>query len=240
MEKISFTDFKAFFEENIDRRSRTASGVSNTATSKTKQALLKTGEDLKIQVKKNTERLIESVWEHRMLNPTIPRHIKFIDTQWNIIINRDLIAEYAYASEYEELERESEQVEKRTGVKHTINKLFRVWDVRYATLRAPPVELDTIMDSFYANLAGKINLYKNGLFHQSELLAYADFVIDKAIHPWRDGCGRNATAMVMWLSLLQPDASLPLFGSREKHHAAMENLSLHTLYFLSCLNHEFQ
>lgn len=238
--KICFTDFKAFFLENIARRSRTAGGVSDTSTSKHKQKLLKTGEELKIQVAKNTERLIESVWEHRNLNPTTPRRIRFIDTQWNIIINYELSPENAYAEEHAKLECEARELEKKTGIKYPINRHFRVWDASYTTLGVPPVKLDAVMESFYTILARKIELYQKGLLRQSELLAYADFVIDKAIHPWRDGCGRNATAMVMWLSLLSPNAVLPLFGPREKHHAAMKNISLHTLYFIACLAHKFQ
>ncbi len=239
-ETLYFDDFRAIFLTNVNRRSRTAKGISDTSTSSTKQSLLKTGEALTLQVKENTEKLIRSVWDYRKTTPITPECIHLLDEEWNDIVNQSLLPADAYEKEYRTIKRNAKRKEKETEVSHPTNYRYRVWDVHYSTLKLPPIEIGLVMEKFYATLTHKIEQCRKELLNKADLLAYADFTIDKAIHPWREGCGRSATAIVMWLSLLTPDITLPLFGPRERHHNAMESLSMHTLYFLACLTHDYK
>lgn len=228
--KILYADFKAFFEENVARRSRTSKGISDISSSRVKQKLLKEGPDLEYQVKKNTDRLIDSVWEHRKLDPITPQRICFLDTWWNDIINFGLVPFGAYEEEYEELEKEG----------YKMNRRYRVWTPEYTTFKLAPHEIESSMSSFYQSLYENIERARRGALCQAGIIAYADFIVDSAIHPWVDGCGRSATALVMWLSLLVPGSRLPLFGARELHHKAIKDLSLHVAYVERCLTHEFK
>ena len=68
---------------------------------------------------------------------------------------------------------------------------------------------------------------------QAQLLAYVDHVVDQAIHPWADGCGRGSTALVMWISLLY--GNFPCFVDKATHYKNIKDIEAHTVYFQECL-----
>lgn len=155
---------------------------------------------------------------------------------WYDIINHGLQDPDAYRREHERLEMEAERLRGKTGQPYRINRRYRVWNFSYGSLNLAPVELELAMDRFYTDLSRKIKMAKSGEISQAELLVYADHMIEPEIHPWADGCGRNATATVMWLSLLVPGWQLPVFGTRDEHYENIHNLESHTHYYQQCLD----
>ncbi len=65
--KMDFEAFSRIFKGNIEKRSRTAKGVSNTGSSSKKKKLLKSGDALKCQVAENTILLVATVWKDAVL-----------------------------------------------------------------------------------------------------------------------------------------------------------------------------
>jgi len=171
--KILYADFKAFFEENVSRRSRTSKGVSDTSSSRVKQKLLKEGSDLEEQVKKNTARLIDSVWEHRKPDPITPKRIRFLDEWWNDIVNFGLMPIGAYDKEYKDIEKEAEH----NGIEYKMNRRYRVWTPGYTAFKLAPREIESSMNSFYQSLHENIERARSGVLCQAGLLAYADFIL---------------------------------------------------------------
>ncbi|MBI3273844.1 MAG: hypothetical protein HYZ69_01740 [Candidatus Colwellbacteria bacterium] len=149
-------------------------------------------------------------------------------------INFGLANPLRYKEEISLLRKNSLALSRLTGIFYTINPAYRIWNVSYAGIEIPLCELEFAMNKFYMGIAALIDHHQRN-FPQSEILAFADHMMDGVIHPWADGCGRNATALVMWLSLL-PGFQLPIFGTREEHYASILNLNLHTEYFRQCLD----
>lgn len=232
---ITFVKFSQVFRRNIQLRSRTAGGVSDTSWSPGKKPLLKSGEELRAQVERNTTTLIRSVWESARHAASTPAGVRRLLEQWYDIINHGLQDPNAYREEYEKLDAEAARMRVETGLQYRINRRYRVWRVTYTRANIAPVELELTMDEFYTALSEKIKQAKAGTILQGELLAYTDSMIDVEIHPWADGCARNATATIMWLSLLVPGWRLPVFGTRDEHYMHINDLSGHTEYFQQCL-----
>lgn len=155
---------------------------------------------------------------------------------WDSIINQSLQDPDAYLASYTRLCQTAEALKEATGFDYRINKRYRTWPISYTKANLEPVQLELAMDFFYNELASKIALAQEKQVSQAELLAYADLIIDGEIHPWADGCGRNATASVMWLSLFHNDFKLPVFGNREEHYTSIHDLAKHTKYYEICLN----
>lgn len=240
MSMVSFDDFARIFAENLEKRSRTAKGISDTSTSSKKKKLLKEGEELKAQVAENTDFLINIVWVDAVLFTSININspdvsLRNLMEKWDCMVNFNLKPPDVYAEDYLKLCKEADVLRKKTGLNYRINKQYRTWHVTYTKLNLPPLDLELAMDKFYTDLFSKIALAQENEISQSELLAYADHMIDGEIRPWADGCGRNATASVMWLSLLSTDFKLPVFGNRDEHYATIHDLAEHTKYYETCL-----
>jgi len=238
--KVTFKEFAQIFKDNIIKRSRTAKGTSETLVSEKKKKLLLSGKELRKQVEENTEKLIEDVWNSAQLLQGTPEGIQMRMESWNRIINHNLRSPDTYLEEYEKLCKEAKEVSKITGIFYSLNPEYRTWDVNYTAFRIPLLELDFAMDNFSHKLSSR--LYKmclspstRTLHKETQLLAYADHMIDGVIHPWIDGCGRNATAMVMWLSIIFPEFKLPVFRERNEHYASILDIEAHTRYFELCL-----
>ncbi|MBI5153571.1 MAG: hypothetical protein HZA36_03895 [Parcubacteria group bacterium] len=222
---------------NLTSRSRTARGISDTSTSKDKKKLLKEGADLKAQVRTNTKRLIQMIWRIRTIVPNTPTKIRILMECWYDCINDGLQDPTFYKERHKELETIAARRRELDGKNWRINRRYRVWSVSYTTFNPDPLELEFEMDTFYKALFKKILQTRWGTLEQAELLAFADLMIDGEIHPWADGCARNATATIMWLSLITSPSSplLPVFKSREEHYATIRDLGAHTRYFEQCL-----
>jgi hypothetical protein len=232
---MGFEMFSRVFEENLYKRSRTAKGISNTATSSGKRKLLKEGEELKAQVQKNTVDLVRLVWDSARMMPKNADELRAIMEEWYDCIHRDLQDPAAYAVEQQKLEAIAALRRRDTGRNWRINPRYRVWTVSYTNLKFEPLELELAMDDFYRLCLEKLQAARAGRMAQAELLAFADRMLDGEIHPWADGCGRHATASLMYLSLLSLDFKFPTFGSREEHYASIQDREAHTEYFRRCL-----
>lgn len=230
-----FELFWAVFHQNLAKRSRTAKGKTDTAVSDKKKKLSKDGVELGEQVRINTGLLIQSVWDSVRTENIDPIEIRWLMEEWNAIINKNLQGPDIYLEEIKKLEQEASELAQKTGKLYRINKAYRVWDVPYG-LKIPPVELELAMDEFYQELAARIKLALDCRLPQAELLAYADRMSDSGIHAWADGCGRISTALVMWLSILVPGFTMPLFGTRDEHYQTIQDLAEHTKYYQKCLN----
>lgn len=230
-----FELFWAVFHQNLTKRSRTAKGKTDTAVSNKKKKLLKEGTDLGEQVKRNTDLLIRSVWDSAGTENVDLVKTRQLMEYWNAVINKDLQGSNIYLEEIKKLEQEAIELAQKTGKAYRINRAYRVWDVPYG-LKIPPVELELAMDEFYQELVAKIKLALDRRLLQAELLGYADRMSDSGIHAWADGCGRISTALVMWLSVLVPGFTMPLFGTREEHYQTIQDLAEHTKYYQRCLN----
>ncbi|MBI2109480.1 MAG: hypothetical protein HYT93_04955 [Parcubacteria group bacterium] len=241
MTDISFDVFEQVFRDNINTRSRTAKGKSDTASSSTKKKLLLEGEDLKKQVELNTKLLIKGTWTHgnNYKNTLINAlHLRIIMEGWFDINTQGLQRLDVYKEELAALGKTATELSLRYGRNYKINRRYRVWPVSYTTLNIQPIDLEFFMDEFYVTLSNKIQKVREGNLSQAELLAFADLMIDGEIHPWSDGCGRISTAVVMWLSVVSGCSKLPIFGTREKHYASIrevEGCVAHARYFEACL-----
>ncbi len=232
----SYERFAQIFNENIYRRSRSRKGISDTSTSKQKKPLLLSGDALREQVAENTKNLIDFVWDIGGKDCRGPEEIRYVMESMYDIINYKLQPPDAYQEEIARLEGQAEALRLLTDLPYRINERYRVWDVSYTNIRARPVALEVWMDSLYAQIFEYGRMATEGHISQAELLAFADVMIDGEIHPWLDGCGRSATATVMWLSLLKQDYALPLFHpDRDEHYRSIRDLSEHTQYFQYCL-----
>jgi hypothetical protein len=63
-------------------------------------------------------------------------------------------------------------------------------------------------------------------------LAQIDRHFDEVIHPWIDGCGRMATALIMWFSLKLE--VYPQFTNSAEHYEAIKSPQTHREYFRKC------
>lgn len=94
------------------------------------------------------------------------------------------------------------------------------------------------MEVFYGRLAELVSLAERRYPSWSdtlEAMAYADLMTDGELRPWLDGCGRVATALVMWIARVT-GARLPLFSeSKEVHKMSIRDLDKHRLYFLESI-----
>jgi hypothetical protein len=92
------------------------------------------------------------------------------------------------------------------------------------------------MRAFYGNVVMGILRVRMGSWDSARLFAHTDYALETVIHPWVDGCGRHATAFVMWLAMLT-GGNVPVFGTREAHYAAMKakDPEQHVAYYRECL-----
>jgi len=231
---VPYELFARVFRANICARSRTAGGISDISTSKGKKPLVKSGKELEEQVRQNTEQLIDAVWKNPPSRSMDAANVRMLMELWYDIANIGLQDTQQYQKEQEELRLEAECLGKITGQPHRINSRYRVWDVSYTTLCIKPVRLEVVMDWFYAELYRFIDYASADICSQEFLLAFADLIIDGEVHPWMDGCGRIATAAVMWLSLLRGNYALPVFDSRNVHFNSIHDLQAHKAYYFSC------
>lgn len=236
MTRVSLKEFARVFRHNLHERSRTAKGVSDVSSSKSKKPLLKSGAELAEQVESNTSRLINLVWLAGSVKVFRALTLRKMMENWYDVVNYKLQDEDAYRDDYVKLVLQAGGLRLTDGRDWRVNRRYRTWNVGYTTRNIPPLELEFAMDKFYEDLVSIVFDSNFADFSQARLLAFADLEIDGEIHPWADDCGRMSTAAVMWLSLLRPDFRLPVFGSRDEHYAHIRDLELQTDYYRKCLS----
>lgn len=236
--EVGRVEFAEVFRHNLNNRSKTAQGESDVSQSPGKKRCLLAGEALKQQVAHNTELLIRSVWMNNKWPGQGAREVRELVESWNVLVNNGLPMEGNYGDEQAEVHVRAKALAEETGKKHRMNRLYRVVTPPYLMEPLPPEMIEVAMDAFYLELGEKTLAAYYDRMSQAELLAWADYQMEKVIHPWADGCGRTATALVMWLSLLDPVRfHLPVFGTRGEHHKR-ENLGMHIVYFERCLERQ--
>jgi hypothetical protein len=167
--------------------------------------------------------------------PESPGAVRALVEGWHDIINHDLQDPDAYKDAHRALEKAAAERSRQGGEICRVNRRYRTWMVSCTDWNLGPLELESAMDELYQNLFDKLLLAQTAHVDPADVLAYADYMIDGQIHPWADGCGRNATAVLMWLSLLLSHCHLPVFGTRDEHYRSIRDLPAHTEYFRRCL-----
>ncbi|MBI4457446.1 hypothetical protein HY633_00595 [Candidatus Uhrbacteria bacterium] len=243
---IDFPLFREIFLMNVQRRSRTAKGEDKgSETSSKKKKLGLSGDELKAQVRENTEQLIRKVHQAAtdcMKDPYrfLPAHcMKPMCEEWFDIANLKTCDPEAYREERLALEASAKLVGPLLG-ELEVNPRYRLWTPDYTLVKVPPLLLETYMWNFYVSLAlmtfnpetGHAEFEKR--YRPGAVMAFADCMMDGELHPWLDGCSRVSTALVMFLAAILPDIGdvPPLFAeTKEGHYKTIRDLEAHTGYF---------
>jgi hypothetical protein len=113
----------------------------------------------------------------------------------------------------------------------SVNPRYRIWTPEHTLMKVPPLLLEDQMELFYGRLAELVARAEERFPSWNdtiEAMAYADLMTDGELRPWLDGCGRVATALVMWIARVL-GAPLPLFAaSKEVHKMTMRDLDKST------------
>lgn len=244
------TDSKALFERvfrlNVERRSRTAKGRDEgSKTSSKKKPLLLQGDALKAQVAANVERLISVVWrtstDAATANDCSDASQKALCERFYDIVNEGLYGPEAYVDELRQLQDAAAKLEDAFGRKLPTNPRYRLWTPMYTYSQVSPLLLGSEVERFYGDLSGRLGdaLALKGVEaltteDVAELLAYIDVMQDGELHPWLDGCGRVATAHVMWVCNSLGHVP-PLFApTKDEHYADIRDPKAHARYYLEC------
>jgi hypothetical protein len=234
----AYVSFRAAFTHNAHARSRTLQGIDDPTSTPGKPPLLKAGPALARHADRNLDAVIRDVWEEaRRWAPAqgeSAARIQVAVERWNGLVNEGL--EQPHEAEHRALR---EQVVTAVGGRWA----RRLADDRYRSstpgyCEVSPLDVPAEMRAFYQGLAWRALAGSRGRVPLAEILAWADWELDHRIHPFPDGCGRTATAVVMWLSHLATGGrSYPRFPPRAAHHASFDRgrLTDHVEYFRTCL-----
>ena len=224
----AFAEFRDTFLANVRLRSRTVKGnVQHTNVSVLKLPLLLEGRRLQEQLATNLQITAEMLYCTAAVTHSINYvWCKAAFNAWFDRLQDGLLDMLGYKEKARSL-----------GIS-VPNPRYRIWEVSYNPASPKPTEIDERMQVFYKQLTERMLLpvISSDKRAMAELLAFADRELDSVIHPWLDGCGRFATAVVMWIAARVPQMPLPQYGGREEHYKAIETLESHTEYFLRCLN----
>jgi len=236
--------WEKIFRENIKRRSRSASGRQDQGTaSPMKKPTLRSGDELAAQVWYNTGVLIESVAGAVDVTlrgePLTAQVLRLMCEQWFDVVNDGLSS----AAQYEKESGDLKALIERTALAHyacplELNHRYRLWTPAYLGLQIPPALLERVMDLFYEHVVGDVLVARRhpvDTLGVAVRLAEADLIMDAEVHPWRDGCGRVTTALLMWIAGVL-EASPPLFAETyEGHIKTYGDFDAHKVYMQECL-----
>jgi hypothetical protein len=224
--KKTYAEFCNTFFTNVWRRSRTAKGEVNTKVSGLKLPLLLTGEDLQGQLNVNLQKTAGLIHKEVAAKNSIdPAWCESIFNVWFDQLQYGLLDLSGYR-------------EKGLSLGLLLaNYRYRIWEVNYNPTSPKPMEIGARMQVFYRQLIDRMPTLAvlSDIESVARLLAFVDRELDSVIHPWLDGCGRFATAVVMWVAARVSKMPLPQFGMHEEHYKAIKTLETHTDYFLRCL-----
>jgi hypothetical protein len=204
-------EFVTAFLDNVRVRSRTFGGEYDSSASELKEPQLAVASDaLPDLVHANSLRVADAIWAEGIGGgDTGPRVIRSRVEGWERIVNASLQPAGA--------------------------PIYRTWTPPYTWWG--PEEIEFVLDWFYARLSHMIASARDGIVSNAEVIAFADYMVDGEIHPFADGCGRVATALIMWLSLVLPSERLPRLRERDEHYAAIRTRDFckHVRYFETLL-----
>jgi len=230
--------FLEVFRQNFFRRSRTAHGRDENLDMPDKKPLLINGNALRAAAMRNGERLARDVlkterpacWDASVLREHCER--------WFDIANAGIYGPDWYEEEFAALEADAEIVGRVRGTPVSVNPRYRFWTPQHTLMKVPPLLLEDQMSIFYARLAHLMDRAQDHFPSWGdtlEAMAYADLMTDGELRPWLDGCGRVATALVMWITRTL-GVPLPLFApNKEVHRMTYRDLDRHRLYLLECI-----
>ncbi len=192
--------FAEFFRHNLNTRSRTSKGASDTSVSPDKPQLIG-DEDYRIaKVAENTELLIDHVWQSTRSSTSrqTPERLLALFRQWAELNSRDLFYWEAYTKKVEEF------VAKMGGDMNDFDPLYRTWDSdKYHYIRVMFIHHAMQQFAHYMQLVLDFGASPIGLdFDLATILGTADYLQDGSIHPWADACGRTSVAVVMFAAVV--------------------------------------
>jgi len=230
--------FLEMFRQNYFRRSRTAHGRDENLDMPDKKPLHMSGSALKTAAMKNGERLARDVLETARPAAWDASAIRENCERWFDIANAGIYGPDWYEEEFTALESDAEFVGRVRGTPVSVNPRYRFWTPQHTLMKVPPLLLEDQMGIFYARLAhlmGQAEERFPSWGDALEAMAYADLMTDGELRPWLDGCGRVATALVMWIARTL-GVPLPLFAAnKEVHKMTYRDLDRHRLYLLECI-----
>lgn len=230
--------FRQIFRQNFIRRSRTAHGRDDNVDGPLKKPLLVNGNRLRAAAMRNCAGMTEDVldtprpkiWQADFLRKRCER--------WFDLANGGIYGPEWYEEEFAALTEDAALIERVRGVPVSVNRRYRIWTPEHTLMKVPPLLLEDQMDIFYHRLAELLRRAESNYpswIDTLEAMAYADIMIDGELRPWLDGCGRVATALVMWIARTL-GAPLPLFAAnKEVHRMTYRHLDKHRLYLLECV-----
>ncbi len=237
-DKAARRRFKTVFRQNYSRRSRTAHGRDENLGGPAKKPLCVSGDELKRAALRNGDRLMDDVLATPRPPEWTAQAIRAQCERWFDIVNAGICGPQWYEEEYGMLKRDAALITRARGTPVSVNPRYRLWTPEHTVMKVSPLLLEEQMDAFYARVAelvARAEARFPSWGDTIEALAYADLMTDGEIRPWLDGCGRMATALVMWIAHLL-GAPLPLFASsKEVHKMSMRDFDRHRLYFLECI-----
>ncbi len=239
MDESLFDRWNAIFRFNLTRRSRSARGQDSSAAVSGKSRLLLSGSTvptLAEQVRKNSECLIADVGS-RLISATFPSTIAewhAVGRHWFDLVNQGVTSDRQYENEYLALEEVRRRHEMIFGDRPLVfDQRYRLWTPPYLKLQIPPLLIHDCLDRFYGSLQTRMDASGNEEAAVATM-AYVDHVMDGVIHPWRDGCGRVSTALVMLLA--GRTRTFPLFAETfEGHRVTLGDAEGHLAYFRACV-----
>lgn len=220
------------FLGNCGKRSRTLRGLNETGVSPKKAKLLLSGDDLAARARRNLEAVGAQIFADAGIELTKESLLAMMGG-WFDIMSEGLENSLAHAVEYQKLVRQGKQV----GENFYLSERYRTWEVNYSPDAPAALYVGRAMQVYADKLAFKVGELRvsGDVEALARAMAWADRTMDQVIHPWRDGCGRMATALVMWLGCQRSPRQYPVFTTRDEHYAAMKEVSTFEQYYLRCL-----
>ncbi len=230
--------FLTIFQLNYARRSRTAHGRDENLGGPLKKSLMIGGEQLKLAAMRNCRELAKDVLATPLRATWNAATIRGLCERWFDITNEGIYSVDWYEEEHAALSKDALLIERARGHAVRINPRYRIWTPEHTLMKVPPLLLEEQMDFFYTRLAELVRRAEERFPSWNdtiEAIAYADLMTDGELRPWLDGCGRIATALVMWIARVL-GAPLPLFAtSKEVHKMSIRDIDKHRLYFLESI-----
>lgn len=227
---VTYELFKQALLYNLEQKSSTSKGQGSTHVSPLKLPLLLSGQLLQVTTVINAENVCGTIWDDV---DSLSNFSKFASwyafSKWFDELQSGLIAYEGYKLKRQEL-----------GIMSQ-DRRYRIWEVKYHPNNPKPGKIHDRLLAYHKELENRIAHFKitGGESDLVKLLAWADREFDFMIHPYLDGCGRMATAIVMWLAAgFSP--VLPRFAPKKEHYAAMQNELTYNEYMAKCLEQGFR
>ncbi|MEA3249051.1 MAG: hypothetical protein U9Q03_01690 [Patescibacteria group bacterium] len=236
--------FRQIFMMNVMHRSRTLHGADENLDRPFKKQLELSGRPLMSVARRNCKALVDDVLSTPRPDEWGPVVFRQHCERWFDLVNRRINGPQWYRQEFGRLQRQATYYGRVQGRAANVNPRYRIWTPAHTVTQVHPLLLEDQMDIFYGRLADlmvQAEEHHPSWHHAIEAMAYADLMIDGELRPWIDGCGRIATALVMWVARML-GVPQPLFAeNKEVHRMTYRDMDDHIQYLLeriSCAEEE--